>query len=208
MANIIEPCCAERQLSYLLRENRGHAVMFQTNGDVALEHWMKAIMLMAGAERPRVMTLAVPAFTEKMMRIAGNYLRQEWVKSLRLMTTLPLPEELLKRFAERIGCSVETIEERVEFAADANMPDGLLAFSGKDGTVIVQGRIVDSVTPGLSLYAGVFGKADGPAIRAITDAWDANFRARRYSVARDSQQAEQTKKRKTNRKKKEDEKPI
>ena len=32
--NIIEPCCAERQLGQLLREAHGHAALFQTNGDV------------------------------------------------------------------------------------------------------------------------------------------------------------------------------
>lgn len=202
MANIIEHCCAERQVPFLLREERGNAVMFQTYGDVTLEDWMKAVMLMAGAERPRTMTLAVPVFSEKMTRVVGKYLRLEWVKTLRLLTTDPLPDELLKLFVGRIGCSVATLEERVELSADANIPDGLLAFSGKEGTVIVQGRIVDSVTPGLSLYAGVFGKADGPAVRAITDAWDANFRAKRYEVVNAPQLQEQPKKRTYNRKNK------
>ena len=184
MANIIEPCCADRQLPYLLREERGHAVVFQTNGDVTLEHWMNAVMLMAGAERPRVMTLAVPIFTEKMKRVVGRYLKLEWVKTLRLMTTDPLTEEALKLLADRVGCNpYGMLEERVELAADARVPDGLLAFSGTEGTVIIQGRIVDSVTPGLSLYAGVFGRTEGLAVRAITDVWNANFRARRYNFA-------------------------
>ena len=214
MSNIIEPCCAERQLPYLLREEQGHAVVFQTNGDVTLEHWMKAVMLMAGAERPRVMTLAVPVFTGQMMRVVGKYLRLEWVKTLRLMTTEPLSNELLKDFADRIGCSVETIEERAEFAADANMRDGLLAFSGREGTVVIQGRMIDSVTPGLSLYAGVFGRTEGLGVRSITDAWNANFKARRYKVALATQQTEPSQqteqpeqpKKKTNRKKKSNEK--
>jgi len=201
MANIIEPCCAERQLPYLLREERGHAVVFQTNGDVTLEHWMKAVMLMAGSERPRVMTLAVPVFTEKMIRVVGRYLSLEWVKTLRLLTTAPLTNDELKLLTERIGCSVDTIEERVEFAADARVPDGLLAFSGTEGTVIIQGRIVDAVTPGLSLYAGVFGRTEGLAVRSITDVWNANFKARRYAIVNEPQQTEQTKKKKNNRKK-------
>ena len=206
MANIIEPCCAERQLPYLLREERGHAVVFQTNGDVTLEHWMKAVMLMAGAERPRVMTLAVPTFTDKMMRVVGRYLQLEWVKALRLMTTEPLSDELLKLFAERIGCDVAGLGERLELSADANIIDGLLAFSGREGTVIIQGRIFDIATPGLSLYAGVFGRTDGIGVRAVTDMWNANFKARRYQIEVAPPQAELPKKRKTNRKKRTDEK--
>ena len=194
MANIIEPCCAERQLPYLLREERGHAVVFQTNGDVTLEHWMKAVMLMAGAERPRVMTLAVPVFTENMMRVVGKYLRLEWVKTLRLLTTAQLTGEELKLFSEKVGCSIDALPERVEFAADDRIPDGLLAFSGTEGMVIMQGRIFDCVTPGLSLYAGVFGRTEGLAVRSITDAWNANFKARRYKVAIPSQLTGQPKK--------------
>lgn len=205
MANIIEPCCAERQLSYLLREERGHAVVFQTNGDVTLEHWMKAVMLMAGAERPRSMILAVPELTEDMTRIVGKYLRLEWVKDLRLMTTNQLNYQRLKYLADRVGCSVETLESRIEFAADANIPDGLLAFCGMEGTVIIQGRLVDSVTPGLTLYAGVFGRTGGMAGRSILDAWDANFKARRYKVAIPSQLTGQPQKKKANRKKKNNE---
>lgn len=179
MNNIIEPCCAERQLPSLLREEKGHAVVFQTNGDVTLEHLMKATMLMAG-DRPRVMTLAVPALTETMMAVIGRYMKLEWVGTLRLMTAEPLTPEMLERLAVQAGCDVNTLTGRLELAAAAGSSDGLLAFSGPAGTVIVQGRIIDAVTPVLSLYAGVFGKAGSPAVRVIADVWNAYFRAKRY----------------------------
>lgn len=181
MNNIIEPCCADRQLPHLLREEKGHAVVFQTNGDVTLEHLMKAIMLMSG-DRPRVMTLAVPALTETMMAVIGRYMKLEWVGTLRLMTAEPLTPEMLERMAAQAGCDVNALTGRLELAAAAGSSDGLLAFSGPTGTVIVQGRIIDTVTPGLSLYAGVFGKADSPAVRVIADVWNAYFRAKRYEV--------------------------
>jgi len=46
--NIIEPCCAERQLGQLLREAHGQAALFQTNGDVTAKLFIKDTMLLSG----------------------------------------------------------------------------------------------------------------------------------------------------------------
>ena len=156
----IEPCCAERQLGLLLREERGRVKVFQTNGDVTLGHWMQAVMLMSG-DRPRTLTLSVPVFTDGMMYPISKYMRLEWVAKLRLMTTDPLPIEILQQLAAKIGCDTEALLQRIELAADAKIPDELMAFSGTDGTVVVQGHIYDAVTPRLSLYAGIFGRTEG-----------------------------------------------
>ena len=181
--NILEPCpnCLERQLGLLLRENRAHAVAFQTNGDVTLEHFMKAVMLLSG-DRPRTLTLSVPIFTGGMMRPIARFMRLEWVAKLRLMTTDPLPIEILQQLAAKIGIGTEALLERIELAADAKIPDELMTFSGTDGTVVIQGRIYDAVTPRLTLYAGIFGRTEGKGVRSVMDAWNAAFRARRYNV--------------------------
>ena len=178
----IEPCCAERQLGLLLREERGRVKVFQTNGDVTLGHWMQAVMLMSG-DRPRTLTLSVPVFTDGMMYPIAKYMRLEWVAKLRLMTTDPLPIEILQQLAAKIGCDTEALLQRIELAADAKIPDELMAFSGTDGTVVIQGHIYDAVTPRLSLYAGIFGRTEGLGIRTVMDAWNANFRARRYEAS-------------------------
>lgn len=197
--NIIEPCCAERQLGHLLREDRGHAALFQTNGDMTLQKWMKATMLMVG-DRPRTLTLAVPVFTEKMMKAVAKYLQLGWVERLRLMTTEPIPAEVLRCFAGMVcpekeqqdnGAAAKplptqngatTLRSSLTLAADASIPDGLLMFSGPEGTVVVQGPMFDSITPRLCLYAGVFGRTEGLGVRSVTDAWEARFRARRYEA--------------------------
>lgn len=180
--NIIEPCCAERQLGLLLREERGRVKAFQTNGDVTLEHFMKAVMLLSG-DRPRTLTLSVPIFTGSMLRPVARYMRLEWVAKIRLITTDPIPSKFIQEFADKVGCNVDSLLERIELAADANIPDELMAFSGTDGTVIIQGRIYDAVTPRLTLYSGILGKTEGAGVRTIMDAWNANFRARRYEVS-------------------------
>jgi len=203
MNNIIEPCCAERQLGYLLRENRAHAVAFQTNGDVTLEHFMKAVMLLSG-DRSRTLTLSVPVLTGGMMRPVARFMRLEWVAKLRLMTTDPLPVEILQQLAAKIGIDTEALLQRIELAADASIPDELMAFSGTDGTVVIQGRIYDAVTPRLTLYAGIFGRTEGKGVRSVMDAWDAHFRARRYEASPQPSHKgkgdEQPKKKRTTRK--------
>ena len=195
--NIIEPCCAERQIGQLLREHRGHAVLFQTNGDVTLEKWMKAVMLLSG-DRPRTLTLAVPVFTQKMMAAMAKYLQLEWVAHLRLMTTDPLPPETIAELSALIHPDAETSAEAnsslftlhsslkdtlhssLSIAADPAIPSPLLMFSGSSATVVIQGPILDAVTPALCLYAGTIGGQNSLALRAMTDAWEARFRARRY----------------------------
>lgn len=181
--NIIEPCCAERQLGHLLRENMGLAALFQTNGDMTLQKWMKATMLMVG-DRPRTLTLAVPVFTEKMMKAVAKYLQLGWVEHLRLMTTEPLTQEALQHFAGMACPDADAtgVVAAMELAADACIPDGLLMFTGPEWTVVVQGPMFDTITPRLCLYAGVFGRTERMAVRSITDAWEARFRARRYEA--------------------------
>ena len=191
--NIIEPCCAERQLGHLLRENMGLAALFQTNGDMTLQKWMKATMLMVG-DRPRTLTLAVPVFTEKMMKAVAKYLQLGWVEHLRLMTTEPLTQEALQHFAgmtcpdaDATGVvaadsSLFTLYSSLTLASDACIPDGLLMFTGPEWTVVVQGSMFDTITPRLCLYAGVFGRTERLAVRSITDAWEARFRSRRYEA--------------------------
>lgn len=177
----IEPCCAERQLGQLFRENKGHAVLMQTSGDMLLKHWMQAIMLLVG-DRPRTLTLAVPVFTDKMMDIVAKYLRLEWVANFKLLTTDGIEIEQLQQLADKVGCSAKALMERIEVAADSAIPNELIAFSGPEGTVVVQGSIIDTVTPGMTLYAGVMGKTEGNGVRSVMDAWGAHFRLRKHEV--------------------------
>ena len=212
--NIIEPCCAERQIGLLLKENRGRAILFQTNGDMTLQKWMKATMLMAG-DRPRTLTIAVPVFTEKMMNTVGKFLRLGWVERLRLMTTDPLTPEMAHLLAEKTECDAAVLATHTELAADASIPDSLLMFTGPDGTVIIQGPMPDTITPRLCLYAGIFGRTEGIAIRSVTDAWEARFRSRRYdwpaatkTAVPKASASNEEKKTRTRKTKKADEKPT
>ena len=84
MQNIIEPCCAERQLPALLREQKGRAVLFQTYGDVTFDNILRSISCMAGNDR-LTMTLAVKEVTPKMQRTIQRYQDRGWVTEVRLL---------------------------------------------------------------------------------------------------------------------------
>ena len=84
MENIIEPCCAERDLPALLREQKGRAVMFQTYGDVTFEIMMKSVASMAGNDHLTV-TLAVEEVTDRIRRTLRRYEEREWFTTTRIV---------------------------------------------------------------------------------------------------------------------------
>ena len=83
--NIIEPCCAERQLPALLREQKGRAVLFQTYGDVTFDKILNSVSSMAGNDH-LTMTLCCREMTDKMQRTLKRYQEREWITTLRLLT--------------------------------------------------------------------------------------------------------------------------
>ena len=209
--NIIEPCCCERQLGALLREERGHAAVFQTNGDVTLDKFLKATLNMIG-DRPRTLTLCLAdGFSPEAQKVIARYLCLGWIERLCLMTPTPLTAEALTAFAalvtpdaltavsdsvadtpspvagDAIAVTVPSgfpaeIASHLDLAADAALRDDALIFDGPQGTLAVYGRLPLAVTHALTLYAATLGRTDSPAVRAATDALRSRFRARRYEL--------------------------
>ena len=85
MTTIIEPCCAERQLPALLREQKGRAVLFQTYGDVTFDNILKSVSSMAGNDH-LTMTLACHEVTPKMQRTLQRYQQRQWITTLHVLT--------------------------------------------------------------------------------------------------------------------------
>ena len=198
---MIEPCCVEQKVCWMLREEKNHAVMMQTNGDVTLEHWMKGVMLLSG-ERPRTVTIAVPELTAAMQRVVCRFLKPEWVKTVRILSEKRIVKS--EKFAtaepsptEQPAVSEELLgfirDGRVELAADEQARLGLLIFSGTDGTVVIEGEMLEAVTPGLRMYSGLFGNNGSKAVMDAIGAFEALFRSRRYEVAALPQQTGQEK---------------
>ena len=84
MTPFIEPCCADRQLPALLRENKSHAALFQTAGDITFDHILKAVSSMAGNNH-LTMTLVVPEITAKMQKTIDRYQQRQWITEVKLL---------------------------------------------------------------------------------------------------------------------------
>lgn len=169
--NIIEPCCAERQLGQLLREAHGHAALFQTNGDVTAKLFIKDTMLLSG-DRPRTLTIAASEMPQEAMRLIGRYAQLGYIATLRLM----VHESDLALHPAFPDCNIELSM----LPANKPIPE-LMMWSGLSHTVVIQGTMPDVKTPALHLYAGQLGGNNSPAIYAATAAFEALFRARRVN---------------------------
>ena len=167
--NIIEPCCAERQLGQLLREAHGQAALFQTNGDVTAKLFIKNTMLLSG-DRPRTLTIAASEMPQEAMRLISRYASLGYIATLRLM----VHESDLALHPAFPDCNIEL----ALLPDDKPVPE-LMMWRGSSHTVIIQGTMPDTVSPALHLYGGQLGGNNSPAVRAATDAFEALFRARR-----------------------------
>ncbi len=189
MNNIIEPCCAERQLGQLLREAHGQAALFQTNGDVTAKleaHgqaalfqtngdvtaklFIKDTMLLSG-DRPRTLTIAASEMPQEALRLISRYAQLGYIATLRLMVHESAVRALHPAF---LDCEVQL----AMLPDDKPIPE-LMMWRGSSHTVVIQGTMPDTVTPALHLYGGQLGGNNSPAIRAATAAFEALFRARR-----------------------------
>lgn len=172
MTNIIEPCCAERQLGQLLREAHGQAALFQTNGDVTAKLFIKDTMLLSG-DRPRTLTIAASEMPQEAMRLVGRYAQLGYIATLRLM----VHESDLALHPALPDCNVEL----AMLPDDKPIPE-LMMWRGSSHTVVIQGAMPDVKAPALHLYAGQLGGNNSPAIHAATAAFEALFRARRAEL--------------------------
>ena len=178
----VEPCCIDNQLPRLLRQSDGHAAMFQTSGDVTLEHMMEALMPMIG-DRPRVLTLALPVVDDDVVALLQRYMRLEWVAHLNLITSdttitqHPSPLTQIGVPMDRITLSIVT---------DATTL-GLLVFTGDRATAAVQGQLESSVRKGLHLYSALYAPTNSPAIRSLTDPITALINARKVDLSAEAQ---------------------
>ena len=170
--NIIEPCCAERQLGQLLREAHGQAALFQTNGDVTAKLFIKDTMLLSG-DRPRTLTIAASEMPQEAMRLISRYASLGYIATLRLM----VHESDIALHPAFPDCEVQL----ALLPDDKPIPE-LMMWRGSSHTVVIQGTMPDVKTPALHLYGGQLGGNNRPAIHAATAAFEALFRARRVEV--------------------------
>ena len=158
----IEPCCVDNQLPALLRRSSGSAVIFQTNGDVTLEKFMRAVCCMVDGGRD--FWLLIPAVNDAAARLLRHWIKMDWIDRLHLLTA----EDQAGLLAGIIGDDVMAL--RVDYAVCPGLKAEAFAYCGPDSTVAVQGALpLAAVRPAVMLmHAAVFGRTgslcsdDGP----------------------------------------------
>ena len=181
MANMIEPCCAERQLPQLLREKKGHAVMLQTSGDVTVTAMTKAVSGMTG--RGHRMTLWVPEVTKETLAFVAKGIRLGTMRGVRLLTREDQGKLVREVLADVIGMvSQEHGAVEVVYGVDETLTDDVLMFDGPQGVVVLHGTMVQKVEPGLHLYGGIFATDADIVTAVIGDAIESRTRLRGADV--------------------------
>lgn len=165
----IEPCCCDRQLPALLKGSK--FAFFQTGGDLTVQKFMSAVSSLAGSGHR--MTLVIPEVDVMLLREIKRYFDRQWTRELMLLCQ--------SNQREMVESELQGYMDRVTYAADPMVIDGLLAFEPCGGdthgdsprvtsatvtqgtvpsvppSVIIQGAMLREVDFSFSLYAGYYG---------------------------------------------------
>jgi len=185
----VEPCCCERQLPHLLREQR--SAFFQTSGDVTVKHLMKSVGCMVN--NGCTMWLMIPSVDVGLMRMFRHWFDREWVQKLWLLTREDCSDVVRAEMAAVI--EQHAGQDVLMLGSDEGMSGGLLAFSDGKKTVAIQGEMLLGVVPGMKMYSGCFGAVTAENVKGVMDAVVANMRARCKAVAPVAKQEEKKPKR-------------
>lgn len=193
----IEPCCCERQLPRLLKE-QGMA-FFQTSGDVTVKHLMKSVGCMV--KNGCTMWLMAASVDVELLRVIRHWQERGWVARVRLMTREDCAAAVAGELAIPAGKPQGAVEDgaavipqqtgqeaaseaAVMYGRDERLTGGLLAFDDGKEAVVIQGEMLLGTVPGMKGYAGCFGAVGSDAVKGAMDAVKALMKARTKAVTR------------------------
>lgn len=144
----IQPCCIDRELPSLLR-SREYS-FFQSNGDWTLQQLMKAVSrLVTPCDEAIIACASIDAFH---LRTLVTYLGKSWYGSVRMLTR-GNQKELVKGLFTGYG-------DRITYAIDKQVVDGLFALSGGDRYLVIQGPLLMENDFTLCQYAAYYGSSE------------------------------------------------
>ena len=169
----VEPCCVDRVLPSLLKTSasgsaKGGFAFFTTNGDITFAKFAAAISSLAGSGHR--MTLVIPEVDVMLLREIKRYFDRGWTRELNLLTQ--------SNQEQMVSEELSGYMDRVTYAADPMVIDGLLAFEpwtqgvrnnvqsrtdtgvpdpSVSPSVIIQGAMLREVDFSFSLYAAYYG---------------------------------------------------
>lgn len=153
----IEPCCCDKQLPQLLREDK---LFFQTNGDVTMDKILSSVASLAGDHA--VLILTCFDIQRSFLKIVKHYFDRGWIEGFILVTAIPSVVSDGDNAApvsveECIRQELSPYLSKVHYAHDGLVQDDQLALMGTGG-VVIRGRMLMKAEFGLLLYAGVTSK--------------------------------------------------
>lgn len=186
----IEPCCCDRQLPQLLRQQRG-ATLFQTNGDVTATHLLKAVCCMV--EYGNELWLAADALDLQLLRLLRHWHERNWIDHLWLITKEDQTDTVTAELSA-------TYSDHLHYVYRDTLATQLFCYLGPKHALVVQGeiRLTPCTSPQLTTYSAIFGQRD----RLCTDGGDIknlldNLRPLFKIAERKAARRQQAKKKKT-----------
>ncbi len=176
--SFIEPCCAEKQLPLLLREQS--FVPFQTNGDVTFEHFIKALSCLAGNEITII--LATPSINVDMLRVLAWLSRRGWLKELHIATASDQAQLVRTELAE--------LKETLHCYHHERIAESMLIIEGETASVVLQGYLSMEVTPAHRFYYALLTTSGSAHFAQLTTTLHSFFK--KEDIATADAPAEQT----------------
>jgi hypothetical protein len=190
----IEPCCCDRQLPQLLRQQRG-ATLFQTNGDVTAKHLLKAVCCMV--EYGNELWLAADTIDLPLLRLLRHWHDRNWIDHLWLITRENQTDTVTAELSATYG-------DHLHYAYRDTLATQLFCYLGPKHALVVQGEMLltPSTTPRLLTYSAIFGQrdrlcTDGGDVKNLLDNLRPLFKIAERKAARRQQAKKKTTKQET-----------
>ncbi len=165
-----EPCCIARKLPALLREHEWY--VFQTNGDVLVEHFMSACSSLVGEKHQLI--LAIPTLNINLLRVINHYFDRGWTTKVKIITHEDKSAMVKNELSAHISF--------VHYAYHKSVCEGLLAFIGEEETgCIIQGTMLTKMEPGHRQYFAYLGN-NQEHISNILETIEARIRINSYET--------------------------
>lgn len=148
----IEPCCCDRQLPQLLRQQRG-ATLFQTNGDVTVKHLLIAVCCLV--EYGNELWLAADTIDLPLLRLLRHWHDRQWIDHLWIITRENKTDTVTAELSATYG-------EHLHYVYRDTLATQLFCYLGPKHALVVQGemRLTPCTSPQLTTYSAIFGQRD------------------------------------------------
>ena len=149
----VEPCCCDRQLPELLRDNK---LFFQTNGDVTEDKILASAASLVG--NGAILVYTNLNIDDRFLKVIKHYFERGWIAGAILMadSSTQFPNILKQKILSILGDYIDNIH----FSADPLIINSQLCMIGEKSCVLIRGDLSMSVCYGMTMFAGILGKVD------------------------------------------------